>query len=88
MYPEKKLKIVPECNDEDDNPTCWAIEGGDEKTCGKHFVWICRYVENEYVVEDSIGRDLAGKTYKTLRGAKKAAEGIIWRQDESGAYSD
>lgn len=26
MYPEKDLIVVPECNDEDENPTCWAIQ--------------------------------------------------------------
>ena len=87
-YPKRNLHIVPECNDDSDNPTCWSMAGGDPNTCGCHYIWICKYGEKEYVIEDSCGNNLAGKTYKTLWGAKREAEGIIWRQDESGAYTD
>lgn len=87
-YPKRELNIVPECNDDNDNPACWSMAGGDEKTCGRHFIWICKYDDKEYIVEDSYGNNLAGKVFKTLWGAKREAEGIIWRQDESGAYTD
>lgn len=86
MYPKRELMVVPECNDENDDPTCWAIEGGDKEK--KHFVWVTKYDEKEYVVEDSEGHNLAEKTYKTLWGAKRAAEGIIWRQEETGYYTN
>lgn len=84
-YPERKLYIVPEDNDENGNPRCWYIASNDEKP---HYIWIYKYDEKEYVVEDSYGNNRAGKVYKTLWGAKRSAEGIIWRQEESGAYSD
>ena len=87
-YPKKELNIVHESDDDNGNPTCWSIAGGDPNTCGVHYIWISQYGDKEYVVEDSLGHNLAGKIYKTLWGAKREAEGIIWRQDETGAYTD
>ena len=88
-YPKKELEIVPECNDDNDNPTCWAIASEyDRGAERKHYIWICKYSESEYIVEDSDGYNLAGKTFRTLWGAKRRAEGIIWRQEESGFFSD
>ena len=87
-YPKRELNIVHESDDENGNPTCWSMAGGDSNTCGLHYIWICKYGEKDYRVEDSLGYNRAGKIYKTLWGAKKAAEGIIWRQDESGFYTD
>jgi len=87
-YPKRELEIVPECNDDNDNPCCWAmfICRYDGKS---HFLWICKYDEQEYVVEDSAGYNRAGgKVYKTLQGAKKAAEAIAWRQEETGFFTD
>ena len=87
-YPKRELVIVPECNDENDNPCCWAMLVS-ECDNGRHYLWICKYDEKEYVVENSAGYNLAdGKTYKTLSGAKKQAEAIAWRQDESGCFTD
>ena len=89
-YPERELEIVPECIDETTGePTCWAMKSGFDAGANRyHFIWITKYDEKEYVVEDSNGHNRAGKTFKTLWGAKRAAEGIIWRQDETGCYSD
>lgn len=88
-YPKRELNIVHESDDENGNPTCWSIMGSyDFGSQRNHYVWICKYGEKDYRVEDSNGHNLAGKVYKTLWGAKREAEGIIWRQDETGAYSD
>ena len=87
-YPKRELNIVSEANDENNNPTCWSMAGGDPTTCGLHYIWIVKYDEKEYAVEDSLGHNLTGKVFKTLWGAKREAEGIIWRQDETGAYTD
>lgn len=87
-YPKRELEVVPECNDENDNPCCWGMlvcEDGDGK---RHYLWITKYDEG-YIVEDSNGNNrMDGKVYKTLWGAKKAAEGIAWRQEESGCFTD
>lgn len=97
-YPKRELEIVPECNDEvTGEPTCWAMlvgksyREGDEvgKPSKNHYLWITKYGEKEYWVEDSRGYNRAGdKIYTTLQGAKRKAEEIAWRQDFSGCYSD
>ena len=88
-YPKRELEIVPECNDENDIPRCWAIRSEYDQGGNRyHYIWICQYSEDEYLVENSYGHNLAGKTYKTLRGAKRAAEEIIWRQEETGCFSN
>ncbi len=88
-YPEKELIVVPECNDENDNPTCWAIASDYDRTSDRvHYIWICKYADNEYVIENSDGRNLTEKIFKTLRGAKIRAEGIIYRQFSTGSFTD
>lgn len=90
-YPERELIVVPECNDENDNPACWAMSCGKDDNGREHFIWICKYEEfplNEFVVEDSEGFNLAHERFKTLWGAKRRAEGIAWKQEETGFYSD
>lgn len=87
-YPKRNIEIVPECNDDNDNPCCWAmlVCRTDDKS---HFIWITKYDENEYIVEDSNGYNRTdGKVFKTLWGAKRAAEEIAWRQEETGLFSD
>ena len=80
----RKLIIVPECNDENDNPCCWAMT-----VCDNHYIWVSKYGDKEYIIEDSNGNNLAGnKVYKTLSGARREAESIAWRQDENGLYTD
>lgn len=87
-YPKRDLIVVPECNDDNDIPTCWAMLVA-ETDNGNHFLWISKWSENEYVVEDSNGYNRAGdKVYKTLAGAKKKAEEIAWRQEETGFFTD
>lgn len=89
-YPTRNLDIVHECDDDNGNPCCWSMAGEyDPNAKRSHFIWICKYGEKEYIVENSEGHNLAGgKVFKTLWGAKREAEGIIWRQDETGCYSD
>ena len=93
-YPERELMVVPECNDENDNPTCWAMSCGyswnRDGSKHEHFIWICKYADNEYIVENADGANLADndKIYKTLWGAKRCADGIAWRRDESGSWDD
>jgi len=96
-YPKIELEVVPECNDDDDNPCCWSMLAGqsyrleDEfgKPSVKHYIWIVKYDEKEYIVEDSNGHNLTrNKVFKTLWGAKREAEGIAWRQNESGFFTD
>lgn len=87
-YPKRSLEIIPECNDENDEPRCWSMLVT-ECDNGRHYIWIVKYDNQEYIVEDSIGNNLTGdKVYKTLTGAKKKAEEIAWRQDESGFFTD
>lgn len=83
-----KLEVVPECNDEDDQPTCWAIASQFEDERGRHdFVWITKYGDKEYIIEDSNGYNRTdGRTYKTLKGAWKEAARIMERRDESGSF--
>ena len=88
MYPIKELEIVPECNDENDNPTCWGMLICEDGSGKRHYIWITKYDEKEYIVEDSHGFNRADKVYKTLKGAKKAAEAIAYRQNESGCFTD
>ena len=85
MYP---LEVVPECNDENDEPTCWAMRSQYSDDRGRYdFVWITKYDDKEYIIEDSNGNNRTdGKTYKTLRGAWKEAARIMQRRDEAGSY--
>lgn len=46
---KNKWEIVLECDDEDDTPTCWALEINHRKY-GK-YVWITKYDEQDYTVE-------------------------------------
>ena len=84
LYP---IEVIPEGNDENDNPTCWGITITDSK--GKnHFIWISLYDEG-YQVEDSNGNNLAkGLIYKTFSGAKKKAFEIARRQEARELFSD
>lgn len=77
------LRVVPEANDENDNPTCWSVHVFDN-----HFIWICKYSNNEYRIENSNGYCLNDKTYKTLSGAVRIARQIAERQNESGFTTD
>ncbi len=87
-YPKLQLSVIAECNDENDNPTCWSMIAGECKG-HKMFVYVTKYDENEYIVEDSEGHNLNGKkAYKTLNGAKRKAEEICWRQNETGYFTN
>ena len=90
QYPKRELSIIAECNDEiTGEPACWSMESQyDPGTERKHFIWITKYSDKEYIVEDSAGNNLTNKVFKSLSGAKRAAEGIIWRQEESGYFTD
>lgn len=87
-YPNRELIVVPEGIDENDNPTTWAIEM--QGSYRKHYIWIEKaYGAEEYEVIDSYGNNLTnGKIYKTLRGAKKAAEVIAWEQEKTGYFTN
>lgn len=53
-----------------------------------HWIWITKYDENEYVVEDSQGHNLANDlTYKTFAGAKKKAFQIAARQEDRNFFT-
>lgn len=83
------VEVVPECNDEDDNPACWGLKFFDDN--GKHhFIWITKYDDKEYIVEDSNGRNLADDdmVFKTFTGAKKRAEDVMRRQVIKDIFSD
>lgn len=82
------LEVVTECNDENDEPTCWAMKSQYSDDRGRYdFVWITKYGDDEYIIEDSNGYNRAdGKTYKTLRGAWKEAARIMQRRDEAGSH--
>ena len=85
---KKDLIVVPECdNEETGEHSCWAIpiKGSDRN----HYVWISKYDDKEYIVEDSHGNNLANnKVYKTLSGAKKKAEEIAFEQETERIFTD
>jgi len=87
-YPQRELRAIPECdNEETGENTCWSMEmdGGGKK----HYIWITKYDEKEYIIEDSEGNNLTGdKIYKTLQGAKKKAEEIAYRQEDTGYFTN
>lgn len=87
-YPKRELTVISECNDEYDNPTCWAMSCGKDGDGHEHFVWICKYADDEYIVENSNGFNLANEKYKTLWGAKRNAEKIAWIEENNGVYTD
>lgn len=88
-YPKRKIEVVPECNDENDNPACWALTICTDPNGKTHFLWITKYDEKEYIVEDSNGYNRAhDKVYKTFRGALKMAEEIAYRQEDTGLFTD
>ena len=87
-YPKRELEVIPECNDEHDNPRCWAMLVS-EIFDRRHYIWISQYSDDEFVIENSDGYNLCGKvTYKTLAGAKRKAEEIAYRQDDTGFFTD
>ena len=46
---EIKWEIIHECDDEEGNPTCWALEIN-HSLYGK-YVWISKYDDRDYIVE-------------------------------------
>jgi len=89
------IEPIPECDDpETGEHTCWAMRsaGPTYTPNGERYdyIWITKYGDQEYVVENADGYNLVGegKSYKTLRGATKQAAEIMWRRDESGSYQD
>lgn len=81
-----ELSIVSEANDENNNPTCWAMKVGESKGYDM-FIWICKY-DNYYQIEDSNGYKLISNIYKTLKGAMKKAIEIGKRQNEYGTFTN
>lgn len=74
---EYELEVISEANDENDNPTCWGMKflSNDGDT---HYVWITKYDDSEYIIEDADGNNLTKKkkVYKTFSGAKRGAAEI------------
>lgn len=84
---EYTLEVVPEGNDDNDNPTCWALKFHDDNK-KEHYIWISFY-EDEYIVEDAEGNNLAGKLeYKTLAGATRKAKELAKRQQMKGFFTN
>ena len=82
------VEVVPECNDEDDNPACWGLKFYDDNG-NRHFVWITKYDDKEYIVEDSNGNNLAKDlVYRTFSGAKKKAEEVMRIQVMKDRFTD
>ena len=89
------IEPVPECDDDETGEhTCWAMKSAypTYTSSGERYdyIWISKYDDQEYVVENANGYNLVGegKSYKTLRGATKKAAEIMWRRDEAGSYQD
>ena len=81
------LEAVPECNDDNDNPACWALKFYDDNK-KEHYIWILFYGD-EYIVEDAEGNNLAGKLeYKTLAGATRKAKQVAKRQQMRGFFTN
>ena len=90
-YPKKELEIIAEMdNEETGEHTCWAIRSEFDRGSNRyHYLWITKYDDECYIVEDSEGHNRAhNRTYKTLWGAQRMAEEIMWRQEESGYFTD
>lgn len=49
MKTKNKWEVILECNGEDENPTCWALEINHDRY-GK-YVWISKYDDRDYIVE-------------------------------------
>lgn len=86
---KRDLVAVPECdNEETGEHTCWSMK----MQCNNinHYIWITKYDEKEYIVEDSHGHNLVhpNKVYKTLSGAKRAAEATCDRQERLEFFTD
>ena len=69
-----KWNVLEECNDDDGNPTCWAIKINNKKY-GK-FIWITETVSKNDTVEYAIEADINGEfrtliTCKSLTSAKR-----------------
>ncbi|MCB8640018.1 MULTISPECIES: hypothetical protein [unclassified Holdemanella] len=63
-------EIVHDCDDENENSTCWVKEVNSERY-GK-YIWITLWADNKYHVEYKDGRDLVEITIcKTLTSAKR-----------------
>lgn len=90
LYP---IEVVPDANDDDDNPTCWAVKIYDSEEDEDHCIWITKYEADDssfyYVVEDSTGHNLAkGLQYKTFAGARKKAFEVATFQESHSYYTD
>lgn len=78
-YTKREIEILHDCDDDNGDPTVWSM-----KVCDGHWIFIEKYGEKEYAVTDDFGYILAdGKIYKTLAGAKRSAEGIAYRLENS-----
>jgi hypothetical protein len=87
-YPKKNLTPILECDDEDGNHTCWAVQTEKMYSGRYHYIWISLYSDG-YRVENSHGYNLADdKVYKTLGGAKRKAEEVIFLQEEHEFFTN
>lgn len=66
---KRKWEIIHDADDDDGNPTNWALEINHYKY-GK-YVWICKYDENEFKIEVNYGDFIDLVTCKSLTSAKR-----------------
>lgn len=81
-YPKREIEVIPECNDENDEPTVWSMKFYWNCDCCD-WIYICKYSEHEYKVETAEGFEISEHSYKTLAGAKRYAEAVCWRRENS-----
>lgn len=72
----KQWEIVHECDDDEENPTCWVLEINHEKH-GK-YVWISLNYTGEYDVEVTMYYDTLLDDMKTLISCKSLASAKRW----------
>ena len=67
---KNEWKIVEECNDDDNKPTCWAKRLNEDLGYGK-FIWIDKINDNCYDV-------ICDMTYNVLKTCKSLASAKRW----------
>lgn len=95
-FPKLPYEAVSDCNTDDGEECCWAVLVAravaptvNGFAYESHYVWIVKYGEHEYTIEDSDGNNLAKKKiYTTFNGAKKKADEIGFWQCNKKTFTD
>lgn len=65
--------VIHECDDENDQPTCWGVDNVDG-----HYMWVTIFPDGLYHVEKGFyGSIIDLKSFKTLERAKRYADSLV-----------